>query len=78
VPGSPRRSTGLVFDARPEEREPDTVMSGGSITKELVKRVKRLLENDWPNRTTGSPLPSVEQIATKLQAKFDDLKRQSR
>ena len=53
-------------------------MSGGSITKELAKRVKRLLENDWPNRTTGSPLPSVEQIATKLQAKFDDLKRQSR
>jgi hypothetical protein len=53
-------------------------MSGGSITKDLFKRVQGLLKNDWPNRTTGSALPSVEQIATKLQAKFHDLKRQSR
>ena len=52
-------------------------MSGGGITKQLVKRVKTLLEQDWPKRAPGSPLPGVEHIASRLQARFHDLSRQS-
>jgi hypothetical protein len=56
---------------------PDAGMSGGGITKQLVKRVKTLLEQDWPKRAPGSPLPGVEHIASRLQARFHDLSRQS-
>lgn len=48
---------------------------GGSISKELVKRVRQVLEDSWPNRAIGSPLPTVDAIAGRLQAKFSDLGR---
>jgi len=50
-------------------------MSGGSLTKDLVRRVNLLLAEQYPSRVAGSPLPSVEQIAIRLQARHDDLKR---
>ena len=52
-------------------------MSGGSLTKQLVKRVRLILDEGWSSRAPGSPLPSAEQIAVRLKVKFSDLSRGS-
>jgi len=52
-------------------------MSAGSMTKQLVKRVRQILEEGWPSRAPGSPLPSAEQLVGRLKSKFSDLSRGS-
>lgn len=52
-------------------------MSGGTMTKQLVQRVRKLLEESGGTRQPGAPLPSAEQVASRLQAKWHDLSRTS-
>ena len=47
------------------------------MTKQLVQRVLKLLEESGGTRQPGAPLPSAEQVASRLQAKWHDLSRTS-